>query len=77
MSEDMFKLPAFKIDEKRGSLTSVRGFPLSNDFTAEPDQPCRIAGSGFVKGIIPRRNGEGTWTVTYELEVVEVTLEPL
>jgi hypothetical protein len=77
MSVPEFTMPALKIDEKRGSLTSVRGFPLPNGFEATPDQPVRFEGVGDIKGIIPRRNGEGTWSVVYEVACVEVTITPL
>ena len=64
--------------EKRGSLTSVRGFPLHDDFAADEDQAVRGTIVGNVKGIVRRRRQPGdNWVTTFEIEVLEVQLDPL
>lgn len=69
-------LPSFEVDEKRLALSSVQRLPLPDAFEAAADQPVRGTFVGHVKGIRPRRDGE-TWTLTYEVSVVEVEITPL
>jgi hypothetical protein len=65
------------IEEMRCTLTSAKNLPLPNGFEASPDQPVRFTGVGSIKAIVPRRNGQGVWSVTYEVETVEVEVTPL